>query len=90
MMGFRKRLVSSVEYEPVVYDVSIVEGDKVFAHHHGFAVCIREDDKIMHIYKPTLQEAQEVMDLLKPDVFVAPDVPWSVFCPCRKISYAVA
>jgi hypothetical protein len=83
-MEFQRKLDTSDKYEPVAYDVSIVRD------RWSFAVCIREDDKTMYIYKPTLQEAQEVMDLLKPDVFVAPDVPWSVFCPCRKNSHAVA
>jgi hypothetical protein len=76
-------LESSPQYEPVVYDVSIVQRGS------EFLVVIREDDKTMTIPKSTLQEAQEVMDLLEPDVFTAPDVPWSVFCPIRKTSHAV-
>jgi hypothetical protein len=84
MMEFPRKLVSSVEYEPVAYDVSIVQRGS------EFLVVIREDDRRMTIPKPTLQEAQEVMELLKPDVFTAPDVPWSVFCPIRKVSHVVA
>lgn len=72
-----------MEYEPVAYDVSIVVGS------HGFTVIIREDDNMMCAHKSTLEEAQEVMESLKPDVFCAPDVPWSVFCP-RRMSNAIA
>ena len=70
------------QYEPVAYDVSVIKA------RGRFLVVVREDDKSMTIPMPTLEGSQEVMESLKPDVFSAPGIPWSVFCP-RRMSYAI-
>lgn len=72
-MESQRKLGTSVEYEPVAWDVSIVKSGV------SFLLNIRADSNTLSLPMPSLIAAQREMDLIGVKCYCGPDVPYSVF-----------